>query len=1228
MPAMPTRQQTNAVWRYTIALFAVLGAIAAFATATSAGAPQRLPSQARPASTTSTPSPSPSPTGCIQVWNVVDSPNPYSSSSNELNGVAAVSSTDVWAVGTGMIQHWDGSIWTAMTSTVPLTPTTGLFGVSAASANDVWAVGRGDGAGHYTGVILHWDGSSWSYIPNPDPQDETGLFGVNAISANDVWAVGYRNDYSSSDALTMHWDGSTWSIVPTPAPPSAGYHLFAVSAIATNDVWAVGWTPSGVLMMHWDGTAWSISPGTFSGELFGVVAITHNDIWASGSVQNGSSYNGLIFHWDGTSWTLSTTVSGDVIYRVSATSSDDVWAVGRANGTLVMHWDGNTWTRVSSPIPYPFAGELWDVAAISPTEVWAVGDANPGAQSTTLTIRYTQWCPPPVVCTPGWSAIQGPNPGPDTNYLFGIATIASDDIWAVGAFDPGQGMVAQHWNGSYWSLVPVSGVPGDFTLRHVTAISSNDVWAVGWTYGDTDGRHAATTSTKAPGLQNRDGKGRVIESPQTAVHTVTAHWDGQSWTRIPSPNPDPTNQDNALYGVGGVSSSDVWAVGTYHSANGSRTLQLHWDGTTWTQIDGQAGTLGTLVAVAAIATNNVWAVGFTDSSGTWPLTMHWDGVQWSEVSSPLINGAYLTAIAAVSANDIWAVGYTANQPVTMHWDGTQWNVVSAPGNAQLWGVSAVASNDVWAVGSAGSAQATIMQWDGSAWNIVSHPTPGPGQVSELYDVAAVSAGEVWAVGDVGHYYLQTDIERYVASCETPSPAVSATATVTAATTVTDSHHSHHSTPATSTPSPTTVPTCVPGWSIVASPDQDHAGFLFGVSVLAANDVWAVGDFSTVNGRQTLVEHWDGVSWSVVPSANHHSSGNRLTGVAAISANDVWAVGIYFSLPSSRAKAQTQAPALTMTGLIEHWDGAIWSIVPNPDLGSSRSELIGITAVSANDVWAVGDYTNANGPGQTLVEHWNGTAWSIVPSANRPSTTHSLYAVAAVSANDVWAVGEYVLNDNSDKGSLVEHWDGTTWSIVPSPSQPSSFNHLYGISVVSASDVWAVGYYGGQTGTLQQTLVEHWDGASWSIVPSPNQGPSDNYLSGVAAISASDVWAVGYYVGDTTQPLEEHWDGTAWSVYGPSPGMSYSDTWAVAAVSTGDIWAVGAYEQNNQYSLTEHYAICSSTPTATASTCSLPAAPPPQRCHPCQRHPCGRKRHTSRRIPTGTDLPARPPPRLQ
>jgi hypothetical protein len=114
--------------------------------------------------------------------------------------------------------------------------------------------------------------------------------------------------------------------------------------------------------------------------------------------------------------------------------------------------------------------------------------------------------------------------------------------------------------------------------------------------------------------------------------------------------------------------------------------------------------------------------------------------------------------------------------------------------------------------------------------------------------------------------------------------------------------------------------------------------------------------------------------------------------------------------------------------------------------------------------------------------------------------------------------------NNGADPLVLHWDGATWSVVTSPSLGGSYkDRLYGITVNGANDIWAVGaslqyYFIGEEQVIDsQTLVEHWNGTNWSIVPSPNPSIPDPYydthnnnLNAVAAVSAEDVWAVGSY----------------------------------------------------------------------------------------------------------------------
>ena len=331
--------------------------------------------------------------------------------------------------------------------------------------------------------------------------------------------------------------------------------------------------------------------------------------------------------------------------------------------------------------------------------------------------------------------------------------------------------------------------------------------------------------------------------------------------------------------------------------------------------------------------------------------------------------------------------------------------------------------------------------------------------------------------------------------------------------------------------------------------------LYGVAAVSANDIWAVGSSSKGNPSptQTLIEHWNGTQWSIVNSPSPGTLSNSLSGVAALSTSNVWAVGTF---ANSFSSSQT---------LIEHWNGTSWSIVksPNPS-GLTANTLNGISEVSTSDIWAVGYSANNNtGFESTLIEHWNGTSWSIVKSPNPSGSTYNtLVGIAIVSTSDIWVVGTSITNASSS--TLIEHWNGTKWSIVSSPNPGSSYNKLNEVAAVSANDIWAVGeFVTGNNGPA--TFTEHWNGSKWSVVRSPGPGAMGNFLNGVAVVTANNVWAVGGSYTNTASPtLIEHWNGSKWSIVkSPNPPRSTNNTLnGIAVVSTSDIWAVGSTTADN------------------------------------------------------------------
>jgi hypothetical protein len=356
-------------------------------------------------------------------------------------------------------------------------------------------------------------------------------------------------------------------------------------------------------------------------------------------------------------------------------------------------------------------------------------------------------------------------------------------------------------------------------------------------------------------------------------------------------------------------------------------------------------------------------------------------------------------------------------------------------------------------------------------------------------------------------------------------------------------------------------TAAASWLVVSSPNLTSDNQLYATTAVSASDVWAVGYAYNASALQvTLVEHWNGSNWSVIPSPNPGTStrcgasysGSALTGVIKVSNTNVWAVGYICGLQSKT--------------LTEHWNGSKWTVISSPnETGADASTLVAVAALSSNDVWAVGNYKVFNQyQWDTLIEHWDGTKWSIVNSPNVPGADKNfLYAVAVLSPKDVWAVG---YSEGGTGGAtdvpLIEHFDGQSWKIVPSvyPS-PSPFNALYGIAALSANNIWAVGYANENSqGKNGQALIEHWDGTRWKLVNSPIAGNA-TLLYSVTAISNTDIWAVGYIQTSNVQflPITEHWNGTSWSVVTPPDPGKVAQLFSTTTAN-GRVWAVGAYSK--------------------------------------------------------------------
>lgn len=367
---------------------------------------------------------------------------------------------------------------------------------------------------------------------------------------------------------------------------------------------------------------------------------------------------------------------------------------------------------------------------------------------------------------------------------------------------------------------------------------------------------------------------------------------------------------------------------------------------------------------------------------------NWEGADptgWSRVESPNVAGGNttLTDVDGTKADDLWAIGRVypgcTGQSVIEHWAGTQWQLVASPSpGAQVTRpvrLSARTANDVWAVGDiigGGAIQTLALHWDGTAWTVI--PTPNSGTYSGLYDIAALSDHDVWAVGTSGNIH--------VVGCSSYSKGHQ------------DFFAIHwDGTQWNTVPMP---PANDP--TLVSTPFTT----LTKLAVVAANDIWAVGNTNNVGhsaNDRGFLRHWDGSSWQAIPDAVATST-HRLFTAVAVNANDVWVGG-----------------TLNQSGdtLIEHWNGATWAVVPSPNVGA----VGGMSAVNSNDVWATA--------GAGLL-HWNGTKWE---AFNPLLQNGSLEGIRALAPDNIWSVG-YTIDDGVYH-TLIAHYTGPNSTPTPSPA---------------------------------------------------------------------------------------------------------------------------------------------------------------------------------------------------
>jgi alpha-tubulin suppressor-like RCC1 family protein len=352
------------------------------------------------------------------------------------------------------------------------------------------------------------------------------------------------------------------------------------------------------------------------------------------------------------------------------------------------------------------------------------------------------------------------------------------------------------------------------------------------------------------------------------------------------------------------------------------------------------------------------------------------------------------------------------------------------------------------------------------------------------------------------------------------------------------------------------------WRVTANPQDPGsiAGLkdviFSSVSAVSGTDAWAVGAFDALSSSQPLAEHWNGKAWATAPvPLPSGTSAGEFSAVDEVSSGNVWAVG------------STGQGAGSQRTLVEHWNGAAWAVVPSPDPQTGSLAVDSLTAVAgtADNLWAVGDYSDGMTFNAMLFEHWNGTTWSFVaePAALHDSAFGG--GVTVISATDAWAVGTTL-----GQAAVSAHWNGKHWTFVATPfleDGTSSLNFLTGVAATAPGNVWASGYEDNVNDqNFRKPYMLHWNGKTWTLVNLPDLGSEGTLLAGVTALSATDVWAAGQTQQDdgALLSLTEHFNGTTWSVrpsldpgdLGDLPDSTFD---AITAVAPHTLLAVGTME---------------------------------------------------------------------
>jgi len=513
--------------------------------------------------------------------------------------------------------------------------------------------------------------------------------------ASDVASDGPIDGAGSGSGSNSHVTGiggppvgsctTTWCEV-LPLPQANPYT--SVWGSSHDNIWAT--TAAG--LFHYDGTVWTAynpSEGWTGGTLWGT---SSDDLWISAAKNNVAG----IYHWNGTGWDLA---HASVATQFGQTGASSFWV---ANATGTLEYDGTTWT--DHPLP-----------SFAPL---AIGGSGGTAIAVSNTGTIAQWV------GVGW----------------GTTGAGSHPCNAAAVIDSTHVVIAQNgdvafWNGSTWtSHTP----PVTAEWDRITARSTSDVWI--WSPLN-DYRYHWNGTTWSPATDPAGSGGAMWETTAGDLIVATPDaqvrmWTASSWSPL-------TIGTNTIYSAWGTAPDDIWARGG--------TTAYHWDGTAWTLHALPAG-YTELAAMWASGPSDYWiAAGRWVDDGSedgviYRALLHWDGTSWTSIegfgTDNAIFGEGFVALWGTGPDDIYAVGRT----VVYHRDATGWSLVTPVTSTAFFDVFGTSATDVYILDTV-----HIWHYDGITWTMKTTPATVSHGVANTPADIWLTNGRDPAVGTLIHY---------------------------------------------------------------------------------------------------------------------------------------------------------------------------------------------------------------------------------------------------------------------------------------------------------------------------------------------------------------------------------------------------------------------------------------------------------------------------------------------